>query len=197
MTTATVTMTTMMMMMLLLLWPARWTVLLPRAAVAAAQRLDTHTTPALNLTAVTGDGRGESTLECWQLANPFIASTEGGLAGSLQLALGQLGNASYNVIPGRFDGGFHHAPAFQYVLFTTGLAHITLYKGTQEAWVQGGKYGLIIAADTADCTTHGHRTRYPGAADTVSLEIPFRDRRAFKYKVLHPGACFPAETFGI
>lgn len=75
--------------------------------------------------------------------------------------------------------------------------HISLYKGDDEVWIQGGKYGLIIAADTADRTTHGHLTRYPSAADTVSLSIPIKDRDNFKYRVLHSGPCKEEEMVGI
>lgn len=89
--------------------------ILASLALPAAAQLSTLTTPYLNLTALTA-ADGESTLECWQLANPFRQSTESGITGSLQLSLGELANASYSVIPARFDGGFHHAPAFQYVL---------------------------------------------------------------------------------
>ncbi|KAF5122512.1 hypothetical protein E5D57_012993 [Metarhizium anisopliae] len=165
-------------------------------ALPAAAQLSTLTTPYLNLTALTA-ADGESTLECWQLANPFRQSTESGITGSLQLSLGELANATYSVIPARFDGGFHHAPAFQYVLFMSGLVHISLYRGRDEAWIQGGKYGLIVAADTADRTAHGHLTRYPGAADTVAVSLPIRDRDGFKYSVLHGGSCTQDEMVGI
>lgn len=86
-------------------------ILLGIAATAIAQ-LSSLTTPYLNLTALTA-ANGESIFECWQLASPFKQSTQSGISGSLQLSLGDLGSASYNVIPPRFDGGFHYAPAFQ------------------------------------------------------------------------------------
>jgi hypothetical protein len=72
-----------------------------------------------------------------------------------------------------------------------------LYKGTEEVWIQGGKYGLIIADDTAGRTEHGHLTRYPSAANTIALQIPIEDRENFKYKVLHKGACREEEMTGI
>ncbi|EFY84552.1 hypothetical protein J3459_013583 [Metarhizium acridum] len=165
-------------------------------ALSAVAQLSNLTTPNLNLTALSARD-GESTLECWQLANPFQQTTESGITGSLQLSLGELANASYSVVPARFDGGFHHAPAFQYVLFISGLVHISLYKGKDEAWIQGGKYGLIIAADTADRTTHGHLTRYPSAADTVAVSLPIKDRDGFKYSVLHQGPCTEDEVVGL
>ncbi|KAK2606193.1 hypothetical protein QQS21_003364 [Conoideocrella luteorostrata] len=169
-------------------------ILFASLASSAFVELSKPTTQFLNLTALTALN-GESVFQCWQLPNPFIESQEPGLKGSRQLSLGELGNGSFNVIPARFDGGFHHAPAFQYVFFTTGMAHISLYKGKEEVTVPGGKHGLVIAADTADRSTHGHRTRYPGAENTISLEIPIRDPGNFKYKALHAGACGASESF--
>lgn len=74
------------------------------------------------------------------------------------------------------------------VYFTTGLVHVTLPNGTDEAWVQGGKYGLIVAADTADVSTHGHRTGYPGNEATIALQVPFSSA-GFGHDVLHRGPC--------
>jgi len=187
------------------------------AALAAPSlgQLNEQTTPTLNLTAI-GASHGESTLECWQLDSPFKTSTGAGTSGALGLFLGDLSNATYTVLPGRFDGGLHTAPARQYantptptrsvradtdtsrfVLFTTGLIHITLPNGTDEAWIQGGKYGLIIAADTADVSTHGHRTQYPSAADTIGIQFPIQSGSDFKYKRLHRGACHETEMTGL
>ncbi|KAJ6443755.1 small secreted protein [Purpureocillium lavendulum] len=174
----------------------------PKALVLAAlalpslAQLNEQTTPTLNLTAI-GASNGESTLECWQLDSPFKLSTGAGTSGALGLFLGDLSNATYTVLPGRFDGGLHRAPAQQFVLFTSGLIHITLPNGTDEAWIQGGKYGLIIAADTADVSTHGHRTRYPSAADTVGIQFPIKPGTKFEYKRLHHGPCREAEMTGL
>jgi hypothetical protein len=67
--------------------------------------------PALNLTAVSASN-GSSVLECWALPG-FVASTQAGTAGALNLVLGDLANATYTVIPPRFNGGLHKAPAPQ------------------------------------------------------------------------------------
>ncbi|KAG5977718.1 hypothetical protein E4U55_006559 [Claviceps digitariae] len=163
---------------------------------ASAPILSNLTTPFLNLTALTA-ANGVSLFECWQLAAPFEETAEPGIQGALKLPLGEIGNVSYNVCPPRFDGGFHHAPAFQYVLVLSGLAQISLYEGDEQVWLHGGKYGLIIAADTEGRTKNGHRTQYPSAADTISLEIPIRDPEAFKYTVLHSGACQESDMTGL
>ena len=71
------------------------------------------TTPSLNLTAI-ATRNGNSVLECWQLPG-FAASAGAGTVGAMNLALGDLSNATYTVIPPRFNGGLHSAPSNQYV----------------------------------------------------------------------------------
>jgi hypothetical protein len=80
-------------------------------------QLSLATTPKLNLTALGAD-KGESTIECWQLDAPFTTSAGAGTAGALALNMGDLSNATYTILPSRFDGGFHQAPALQYVSTT-------------------------------------------------------------------------------
>lgn len=90
------------------------------------------------------------------------------------------------------------------VLFITGLAHVTLPNTTapdSTAWVSGGKYGLILALDTPDLSHLGHITTYPGAADTVAMQVPFSrqgvQRLRNTRKVLYEGGCQPTELIGI
>ena len=66
-----------------------------------------------NLTAIAAKD-GASVLQCWQLANPFMVSSTPGTAGTAIETLGNAANASYTILPARFDGGLHHAPAVQY-----------------------------------------------------------------------------------
>ena len=81
----------------------------------ARAQLNTVTTPSLNVTAI-GAANGVSTIECWQFG-PFASSSVPGVAGALGLFLGPTSNATFTVIPGRFDGGLHNAPVPQFVLF--------------------------------------------------------------------------------
>lgn len=67
--------------------------------------------PALNLTAISASN-GKSVLECWALPG-FVASAQAGTVGALNLFLRDLANAAYTVIPPRFNGGLHNAPAPQ------------------------------------------------------------------------------------
>lgn len=81
----------------------------------------------------------------------------------------------------------------RYVAFLSGLAHITLPNGTDEAYVVGGKYGLILAADTANVSTGGHITRYPSGEATITLEMPTKGGAVPLHRVLHAGACTGAD----
>jgi len=76
-----------------------------------SSQLSNVTTPSLNLTAISASN-GASVLECWQLPG-FVSSSVAGTVGALNLFLGDLSNATYTVIPSRFDGGVHNAPAPQ------------------------------------------------------------------------------------
>lgn len=92
---------------------------------------------------------------------------------------------------------------FRYVAFLSGVAHITLpnkpRNSINEAWIHGGPLGLIIAADTADVSTTGHITNYPGETETTAIQIPFEysleDNTYIipEHIVLHKGPCTPEE----
>lgn len=80
------------------------------SSLVSAQ-LSNVTTPSLNITAVAATN-GSSVLQCWQLPG-FMSSAVAGTAGALNLYLGDMANASYTVLPPRYDGGLHRAPAPQ------------------------------------------------------------------------------------
>jgi hypothetical protein len=65
----------------------------------------------LNVSAITGCN-GESVFECWSVG-PFATSSVSGLSGASTLFMGETANATYTVVPPRFDGGLHTAPAVQ------------------------------------------------------------------------------------
>ena len=69
----------------------------------------------LNLTALSASD-GASTLDCWQLSAPFVVSQEAGVSGAAIEQLGNLANGSFTVLPAKFNGGLHRAPAVQYVV---------------------------------------------------------------------------------
>ncbi|KAJ6155132.1 hypothetical protein N7470_005698 [Penicillium chermesinum] len=153
------------------------------------------TTEYLNITTLAARNN-RSTLECWALEPGFKTSTESGTAGSKSLNLGPIGgssNSTYGVIPANFNGGRHNAPTAQWVIFLSGLAHITLPDSTVEAYVAGGKNGAILALDTADVSKLGHITTYPSSENTVSFEIPLGAEGVPAHRVLYQGPCKGAE----
>lgn len=77
-------------------------------------------------------------------------------------------------------------------MFLSGLAHITLPNATGEAWVSGGKYGLIYASDIADVSDGGHITVYPSDEITVALQIPTSGIP--EHIVVHDGPCRQNES---
>ena len=76
---------------------------------------------SLLITALVTTSRNESALQCWQLSQPFQASSTAGTTGALTLGLGGISNYTYSILPPRFDGGLHNAPAIQYVILSYSL----------------------------------------------------------------------------
>jgi hypothetical protein len=79
------------------------------------------------------------------------------------------------------------------VVFLSGLAHITLPNSTQEAFVLGGKHGILLALDTPDVSAGGHITVYPTDEVTIGLQIPLKDGTVPGHVKLHDGGCSPQE----
>ncbi|KAI1748168.1 hypothetical protein F4782DRAFT_518425 [Xylaria castorea] len=151
----------------------------------------------LNVTAI-GARDGLSTLECWQMDQPFDTSTQPGTSGSAQTQLGNVSTISYSILPSAFDGGLHNAPQNQWVVFLSGLAKITLPSDdTSSVFVAGGQFGLIFAADTTDVSKEGHRTQYPGITETIALQIPTSNGQVPKHDLVHDGPCSISEIAGL
>lgn len=161
------------------------------ATVAAA-----HDRVYLNVTAITPIG-GESALQCWQLPSPFspLAANVNNNSSSYGLPLGETANATLFVVPAGSDAGLHHAEAAQWVIFVTGLAHVTLPRSSDQAWISGGKYGLLWAGDLAGASGQGHRTFYH--EQTVGLILPTRHGREPAHTVVRQGACLTQDLLGM
>lgn len=86
----------------------------------------------------------------------------------------------------------------RWVIFLSGLAYITLPEdNTTSAYVSGGQFGLIFAADTSEVSSSGHSTAYPGITETVALQIPTLDGEIPSHSVLHAGPCTADDTVGV
>ncbi|KAI1273268.1 hypothetical protein F5Y07DRAFT_259818 [Xylaria sp. FL0933] len=151
----------------------------------------------LNVTAISARN-GSSTLECWQMNTPFDNPTQPGLLGTAQSSLGATSSLSYSIAPPNQDRGLHNAPQKQWVAVLSGAVYITLPDDdTTDAYIFGGPFGLIFAADTEDISTKGHRTQHIGQTESVVFEIPTADGKVPEHHVLHLGPCDAGEIAGI
>ncbi|KAK5053756.1 hypothetical protein LTR84_001717 [Exophiala bonariae] len=142
-------------------------------------------------------------IECWALAAPFNVYPTVGVA----LALGDVSNATYVVLPPRSGEGWHRPPANMYFVLLSGAAHVhapkpnsstgmvdKLRHGRKHAhahehlYIKPGWNQLIIAVDS-DLRAPGHLTYYPGDTETVALQIPFFNGVIPDHVFVRPGAC--------
>lgn len=86
-------------------------------------------------------------------------------------------------------------PRFSLVI--SGLVHIQLPNSTTEAWIQGGKYGFILAADTVEVSKLGHITEFPGGDDTVIAQFPVTGGQVPGHVVLYEGPCTAGSGIGV
>ena len=86
----------------------------------------------------------------------------------------------------------------RWVMFISGMAHVTLPgDDSGGAYILGGEFGLIFAADTANVSERGHYTRYPGIVETVALQIPTLDGEIPPHQVVRSGPCLTNNTAGL
>ncbi|KAF1958511.1 hypothetical protein CC80DRAFT_546741 [Byssothecium circinans] len=134
-----------------------------------------------------------SAFECWQLTEPFRRSSVPGVSGTQVATISNNTNFAYTILPPRYDGGIHTAPAPQLVHFLSGVAHLTLPNDASvDAWVVGGVGGLLFAVDT---TGTGHITRYPSDQETVAIVAPFAEGKIPDHAVLSDSPCLGKQTF--
>ncbi|KAH8719232.1 hypothetical protein GQ44DRAFT_712734 [Phaeosphaeriaceae sp. PMI808] len=154
-------------------------------------RTDANTTHLIAPALVTKNN--QTIIQCWKLITPFKSSSVPGVSGSQVATISNNSNLAYTILPPRYNGGLHTAPAPQLVHFLSGVAHITLPQDSSvDLWLVGGKSGLLFAVDT---TGLGHITRYPSDQETVAITAPFTENRVPEYEVLAEGACSGMQTF--
>lgn len=82
---------------------------------------------------------------------------------------------------------------YRLFVLLSGLAHVTLPKCDGDLWIMEGVNGLIVANDVRG---EGHFTDYPSDKPSVALQLPFKDGKLPKYRVVHGGVCDPAGIQG-
>lgn len=84
-----------------------------------------------------------------------------------------------------------------------GLLHITtpgsgLPDELNEVFIQGGRYGWLIAADTVDVAgASGHVTEFPGDERTVIAQFPVEGNTPPAHSILHDGPCLLEDFVGL
>ena len=68
----------------------------------------------LTATAIVTDQSNNSALQCWEFTTPFFISADPGTSGAATLSFNTT-ETIYTIIPPRFNGGTHRAPAIQSV----------------------------------------------------------------------------------
>ena len=100
------------------MWFARVAAFLAAAvtgALALSPVLPASNGTFLELTAIVTKNNN-SALECWRLTTPFSVSGDAGTVGAATMNIESLANATFTVLPPRFEGGVHNSPHPQYVV---------------------------------------------------------------------------------
>ena len=86
----------------------------------------------------------------------------------------------------------------RWVILLEGFGHITLpHDNSTSAYITGGQFGLIFAADTADVSRDGHISTYLGNTESVYVQIPTQDGMIPEHIRLHMGPCVAEEMSGL
>ncbi|KAF2190434.1 hypothetical protein K469DRAFT_656752 [Zopfia rhizophila CBS 207.26] len=154
--------------------------------------------PAYNITAISAFNNA-SRLECWTLP-----SIPGSGAGALTYDLGNFEKSFIGILPPRTyrNATITHAPSIQFTIALSGLIHIMipnsdLPKHQSEAWIHGGKYGFVIAADTKERSGPGHVTEFPSDEPTWLAQFPVEGNVAPEHELLHVGPCEMGDLVGL
>ncbi|KAK3937558.1 hypothetical protein QBC46DRAFT_415963 [Diplogelasinospora grovesii] len=159
----------------------------------------------LNVTAI-GAQNGILTLECWEVDSPFYTSSDSATVGAKVAHLGNVSTLSWSVVPPGHYVSPHNAPYNQqvhltwcrWVILLKGFGHITLpHDNSTGAYITGGEFGVIFAADTADVSCDGHISTYLSSTESVYLQIPTQDGTVPEHNRLHMGPCVAEEMAGL
>ena len=74
----------------------------------------------------------------------------------------------------------------RWVVLINGLGVITLPdNSTSTITTAGGELGLLFATDTVKVSKQGHGGFFPGVTETIVLQIPTKDNKIPKHRVLY------------
>ncbi|KAF2661038.1 hypothetical protein K491DRAFT_587915 [Lophiostoma macrostomum CBS 122681] len=173
--------------------------LLSTIALWPTQTISQATAPQFNITALTTVNNA-SRLECWTLP-----STPQFAAGATSYEIGNFSNSFIGILPARTysNATITHPRQVQFTIALSGLIHIRtptsgLPETYNEAWVHGGKYGFLIAADTVESgSVQGHETEFPSDQPTWLAEFPTVGGLVPEHILLHVGPCGLGDLIGV
>ena len=85
----------------------------------------------------------------------------------------------------------------RWVHFVTGCAHITVDATHQEAWIWGGRYGMLWAGDPVHLSKHGHSTEYPCSDESITLAMMSPYGIEPEHKIIREGQCLQEDMLGL
>lgn len=77
----------------------------------------------------------------------------------------------------------------RFVAFFSGSATFTFPNNSENAVVEGGRNGLILATDIKQTGSIGHIATYAKNTLTSGVALPVKDNNVPEHKVLYRGAC--------
>ena len=88
----------------------------------------------------------------------------------------------------------HSLTTARFSIVLSGLVHFKLPSSSlgpskSEAWIEGGRYGLVIAADISSQSRLGHFAEFPGDAATVLVQVPTANGEVPEHDILYAGPC--------
>ena len=80
------------------------------------------------------------------------------------------------------------SPIYRYNAFFSGETLISIPGSPQQVVIMGGKYGLLLATDTANVSATGHISS-TGNTEVTGLMIPTKNGEEPSHNVLYDGPC--------
>lgn len=69
------------------------------------------------------------------------------------------------------------------------MLHITIPNSTEEAFLLGGRNGLVFVGDKPELSLQGHITSNPSEEPALTIQIPTANGKLPKHRLLHKGIC--------
>jgi hypothetical protein len=85
----------------------------------------------------------------------------------------------------------------RWVFAMAGSAYMTVLGNSTGFYINGGEFGEVFEADTADISMQGHRSQYVGVSEVVAVQVPPSDGKIPEHTLLHEGFCQPEDLLSV